>query len=108
MKFTSMKIFNSNEAIVLTLHSCNSKEVIDVLKSQAILTSNSNYVLINNYKDVVHGLVPQVKHYKQFFIATRRKAPLCKRQASKSHTINRLFRYEDVPVKRCRLWVEYS
>ena len=92
-----------DEAIARTLqdefNSCNSKEVIDVtlsLESQAAMTPNGNYALINNYKDVVHGLASQVKHDKHFFIATRRKAPfsriisLWQRQACKSDTTNRL------------------
>lgn len=80
------------------LNSCNSKEVIDVpsLESQATTIANGNYALINNYRDVVHGLASQVKHDKHFFIATRRKAlfsrniSLWQRQASKSHTTIRL------------------
>ena len=92
-----------DEAIARTLqdelNSYNSKEVIDVPLSQegqAATTPNSSYALINNYKDVVHGLASQVKHDKHFFIATRRKAPfsriisLWQRQASKSDATNRL------------------
>ena len=81
------------------LNSCNSKEVIDVpvsLESQAAMTPNGNYALINNYKDVVDSLASQVKHDKHLFITTRRKGPfsriisLWQRQTSKSHTTNRL------------------
>ena len=92
-----------DEAIARTLqdelNSCNSKEVIDVPpspESQATMTPNGNYALINDYKDVVHELASQVKHDKHFFIVTRRKAPfsrivsLWQRQASKSHPRNRL------------------